>query len=769
VTDGFTALYQIAFFSAVGLLLLLERVRSFQRQSVRIAGRWTANIGLLLIVSVIASVAIPAGVYGVAQAQAPGMIAQLGVPIPVQIGLTFLFLDLWRYWEHRVFHRTPLLWRAHLVHHSDTQIDVTTTERHHPFESILSTAVMIVLILACGLPATAVGLYLVVATVVSLWSHANLRLPDAADRLMRLILVTPRVHAVHHSDLKAETDSNYGTVFTLWDRAFGSYVDPDDARIPHFGLEYFHRERDTAIGRVLLQPLMYRVGMAYPRREDRPEAPVAPGLALTPAWKDVLLAGLAGCVLAAVVLWPTLFNLAALWANSEAYQYAWLVVPMTLYVLAWDRRRETFALNPQPGFTGVLLAAGAAALWSIAGLMNVDLGRHIALVLVVQGIAMAMLGWRSYWRLFPILALLFLAIPSGDVLQPFLRAATVRSLELFAGLAQLPHTVEGFVVHIGNHRYMVAEECSGLSYVTLAIFLSYSFGLLLYRSIFKIAALALFGALLGIFSNALRVNSIVLIDWFSGSQMELSSHAGIQWIALLTTLGALFVVLGRLQPDALPAAPVACQDRAVPVRRLAPVIAGLMVLVIVGGFHMLPVDEPRAPRMARASSPPNELLGWKLVSPSARWIVDPGNQTESLSLAYRRDGEDMHVLIVETLAPTAKLSRAQLTFDDKGMWREGQIRNESVCVDSRCLPVLHSTWQRSKSKDQRHVFYSYGIGDLSTDSTLSLRAVHGWHRLTGQDGTPRLIAFDFGGLAPAIDDVGAAFLAVRSALDAGRL
>src|SRR5690606_14618596 len=122
-------------------------------------------------------------------------------------------------------------------------------------------------------------------------------------------------------------------------------------------------------------------------------------------------------------------------------------------------------------------------------------------VLMLQGIAMASLGWKCYWRLFPILALLFLAIPCGDLLQPLLRTLTVRSIELVAALAQLPYTIDGFVVHVGAQRYIVVDECAGLSYVTMAVFLSYSFGLLLYRSFFKVAALALFGGFIGILAN----------------------------------------------------------------------------------------------------------------------------------------------------------------------------------------------------------------------------------------------------------------------------
>lgn len=691
MAEQFEIRYQLVFFSTVVLLVLLERVRAFQRQPVQLARRWTSNIGLFLIGSVVTSLVIPVGIYTFAQNQPPGLLARLGLPFVAQLLLTFLLLDFWRYWEHRLFHRVPVLWRLHLVHHSDTQIDVTSSERHHPFELLLGTAVMLALIGVLGLPAHAVGLYLLTATVIALNSHANLRLPASLDRRLNWLIVTPGVHAVHHSDLQSQTDSNYGTVLTLWDRLFGSYVDPAHVKIPHFGLGYFHQPRDTGLARVLQQPFLFHRHLVYPRRDSIASQldPMAAafgkpsGAVMTQGWKDALWGGMAGCLLASLVLWPTLLDLASSWRNSEAYQYAWLVMPMLVYVLGWHHRQIGLAVSPQPDFTGVLAAVGAAGCWGAAALMNIDVGRQFALILTVQGIAMSMLGWRAYWRLFPALALMFLMIPSGDLLQPVLRELTVKAIELFAVVAQLPHRVDGFVIYIGANRYIVVDECSGLSYVTLAIFLGYSFGLLLYRSVFKIAALSLLGALLGIFSNALRVNAIMLIDWVRGSQMELTAHGNIQWIALFMTLGLLFYVLSQLKADAATVAPVIPpQEQARSVRRFAPVVAGLSVLLIAGTVMGLPTNAPRPPREVQTGLLPKNILGWELASPVAAWSVDPKNDNEALTLTYRRNGQDMHVVVVETLSPAAKLQESRLVPGDKNIWRERRIQKQTSCVAS---------------------------------------------------------------------------------------
>jgi exosortase len=768
MTQEFEILYQLVFLGTAVSLVLLERVRTLQRQRVQIARRWTSNIGLFVIGSVVDTLVLPIGIYAFALHQAPGPVSRMGLPFAVELLLTFLVLDLWRYWEHRFFHRIPWLWRVHLVHHSDTQIDVTTSERHHPLEFILGTVVMMGLIAALGLPAGAVGIYLLAATVVALYSHANLRLDPSLDRLLRRVVVTPSQHAVHHSDLQPETDSNYGSVLTVWDRFFGTYVDPQDARIPRFGLDYFRRPGDARLLRVLQQPFRFRKGLVDSAEiEATPQAQTAgaPRAAMNARSKEALLGGIAGGILVCVAMWPTLFEMMAVWRTHEAYQYAWLVLPMVVYLLGWHHRSTGAPIRPQPDLTGIWVVIVAAACWGAASLTNIDVGRHFALVLALQGVAMSTLGWKSYWKLFPTFGLLFLMVPSGDLLETPLRLLTVKAIELFAVAAQLPHSVEGFVIFIGANRYIVIDECSGLSFVTLGTFLGYSFGCLLYRSFFKIAALAAFGALLGIVSNVVRVNAIVLIDWMRGSQMELTAHGTIQWIALFATLGLLFYVLSRLKGDAEPEAPtIDAGEQGRPIRRFAPVLAGLSMLLIGGSAAALPASELRSPRGAYAVAA-QSISGWDLVKPADVWTVDPPSRTESISLTYRRQGRDIEVVIVEPLSANIKLPESRLAPHDGSIWRQKQVQHEAACAVSRCTGFLHSTWQRDKGQHLRHVYYAYSLGNFTTESKLGIRVAQGWQRLTGRRDHPRLIGFISDDAVLDVDELGAAFDALRSAVD----
>ena len=719
-------------------LFLLERVPALQHRPAPAARRWTSNAGLFAIGSIVGGVVLPVGVFALAERQAPGLLSRLGLPLAAQMAVVFVLLDLWKYWEHRLLHRVPWLWRAHLVHHSDTAVDVTTTERHHPLEVAVSTGLMIGLVVVLGLPAIALGVYLVVATIVALYSHANVRLPRRVDAVLSRVIVTAPVHAVHHSDLRAETDSNYGAVLTVWDRLFGTFVDPARARIPHVGLEYFHRPADTGLWRVLQQPFRFRPGAPYPRRDDAPDTSTQD--APEPAVQRALLAGLASVAAAIAVTWPTLREMATVWNTHEAYQYAWLVLPMLAYLLAQPQARPAWH-EARPGYSGVLVVAVAAAAWGVGTLAGVDAIRALCLVLMVHGIALATLGGDAYRRLFPVLALLFFLVPSADVLQPALRILTLESIDRFCALAGLPHTVDGFVVHVQGRRYVVVDECAGLTYVTLASFLGYCFGLLVRRSLRGAVGMGLLGAGLGIACNLLRVNAIVLVDAWRDTQMDLAAHGALQWIMLLAALGALTLALGRARPDSAHA-PASAPRRAPPAAsRWSPIVAG-GVAIIVAGSVLLATLRTGTPVVTAAMAMPRTLAQWELVSPAIEAPRDAGTQTRSLRASYRRDAGPVDVVVIEALSPQARLLESALAPGAHAVWREKHTGDERACVEGQCITLRHATWQREHSDDVRHVYYAYDVGGYVTPSRLAARMAQGWRRLRGDPVDARITAFD---------------------------
>ncbi len=188
--------------------------------------RWLHNLLLVAVGTARAALRVSCPGGGVRRCRAGdelGVFNQVDVPYWVAVVVSFLALDFTIYVQHRLFHAVPLLWRLHRVHHADIDIDASTGVRFHPIEIALSMLIKFAAIAALGAPVLAVLLFEIVLNATSMFSHANWRLPLGLDRVLRLIVVTPDMHRVHHSILRPETDSNFGFNFPWWDRLCGSY------------------------------------------------------------------------------------------------------------------------------------------------------------------------------------------------------------------------------------------------------------------------------------------------------------------------------------------------------------------------------------------------------------------------------------------------------------------------------------------------------------------------------------------------------------------
>jgi sterol desaturase/sphingolipid hydroxylase (fatty acid hydroxylase superfamily) len=151
----------------------------------------------------------------------------------------------------------PWLWRLHRVHHADLEFDVTTGIRFHPFEILLSMGIKLTAIVILGAPALAVLIFEVVLSATSMFNHGNVHLPEWLDRRLRLFVVTPDMHRVHHSVVRRETNSNFGFNLPWWDRLFGTYCAQPAAGHLNMtvGIEDFREARELRLDRMLLQPL----------------------------------------------------------------------------------------------------------------------------------------------------------------------------------------------------------------------------------------------------------------------------------------------------------------------------------------------------------------------------------------------------------------------------------------------------------------------------------------------------------------------------------
>jgi len=166
-----------------------------------------------------------------------------------------LILDFFGGWlSHITEHKVPLFWRMHIIHHADNNIDVTSGLRHHPLESVWRGLFFLIAIIICGAPIYAVMIYQTLLTIFTGVTHANISLPPAVDKIMSYILVSPNMHKVHHHWKQPYTDSNYGGVFSIWDRLFGTFKTLEPGKI-RYGLDrYYPNEKDEDIIALLKKP-----------------------------------------------------------------------------------------------------------------------------------------------------------------------------------------------------------------------------------------------------------------------------------------------------------------------------------------------------------------------------------------------------------------------------------------------------------------------------------------------------------------------------------
>lgn len=221
--------------------------------------RWRVNLGIVLIDTALLRLALPGAAVGLAilaQDRGWGLFHLVALPGWLAMVLTLVLLDLAVYGQHVATHAVPLLWRLHRMHHTDLDVDVTTGVRFHPFEILLSMLYKGVVVIALGADPAGVLIFEVLLNGSSLFTHGNLRLPGWLDRAMRIVWVTPDMHRVHHSILRRETDSNYGTCLTLWDRLFRTYVAQPQAGHDRMtiGQEMFRAPTDQGLWALLVQP-----------------------------------------------------------------------------------------------------------------------------------------------------------------------------------------------------------------------------------------------------------------------------------------------------------------------------------------------------------------------------------------------------------------------------------------------------------------------------------------------------------------------------------
>lgn len=213
----------VGIFLAVALVELIVPRRSLTTSK---TSRWVGNIGIVFINAFVLRILFPAGAVGISVwigHQGWGIFNHIQWPFWLEVMLTIIILDFVIYMQHVMFHAVPILWRLHMMHHADMDYDLTTGTRFHPIEIIISLGIKAGAITVLGAPPVGVIIFEILLNGTAMFNHGNFFIPLGIDRVLRLLVVTPDMHRVHHSVFPNETNTNFGFNLPWWDRLCGTY------------------------------------------------------------------------------------------------------------------------------------------------------------------------------------------------------------------------------------------------------------------------------------------------------------------------------------------------------------------------------------------------------------------------------------------------------------------------------------------------------------------------------------------------------------------
>jgi exosortase len=263
------------------------------------------------------------------------------------------------------------------------------------------------------------------------------------------------------------------------------------------------------------------------------------------SWRAALALWITWSAAVLALCWPTVLHLTDLWRNAESYHYAWLVLPAFAYFSLGPWRHRFQAHGPRPSAAGLWLAAAAGGLWLLGVQRDLMAAQHLGLVLALLAGFPAVFGTAVSRQVMPLLCLLLLMFPNGDLLQPLLRTLTLFWAKGYALLLGLPLEVDAYRVAIDGLRYRIEPACAGLPTFNLFLFLGFAFGLTVYRTLAPVIFAAAGCALVAVLANALRIAAILTLDRLRGTQLDFEAHQDIQFVIVSLLLLLLVTLVAR--------------------------------------------------------------------------------------------------------------------------------------------------------------------------------------------------------------------------------
>jgi len=257
------AIIRLSFFFGILLLVAIWELLAPRRAlTVSKTLRWFSNLAIVFISPPLVRLVLPmlpVGMAVLAKERGWGLFNNFSVPYWLAVAMGAMALDCVIYFQHVMVHAVPLLWRVHSMHHTDMDLDVTSGLRFHPIEIIISMVIKLAAVVVIGAPALAVILFEVLLNGTAMFNHGNIYVPLGIDGVLRLLVVTPDMHRVHHSVIGGESNKNFGFNLPWWDRIFGTYRDQPEAGHEGMtiGLTRFQDAKHLALHRMLAHPFIY--------------------------------------------------------------------------------------------------------------------------------------------------------------------------------------------------------------------------------------------------------------------------------------------------------------------------------------------------------------------------------------------------------------------------------------------------------------------------------------------------------------------------------
>lgn len=261
------------FLSVFALMASWEWLAPRRPLSTSKPGRWFTNIGIVVLNTLLLRILFSSAAVGIAllaDQEAWGIFNHLNSPGWMALALSVITLDFIIYLQHVMFHAIPVLWRLHMVHHADLDLDVTSGTRFHPIEIILSMGIKLASVVLLGAPPEAVIVFELLLNMSAMFNHSNVKIPEKMDEILRYFIVTPDMHLTHHSVIPEETNRNFGFSLPWWDRLLGTYKSEPRAGYlgMTIGLDQFRDPLKLTLAHILLLPFTRKTG-SYAFTQDK--------------------------------------------------------------------------------------------------------------------------------------------------------------------------------------------------------------------------------------------------------------------------------------------------------------------------------------------------------------------------------------------------------------------------------------------------------------------------------------------------------------------